>query len=517
MSPVGIAKSASKPPDLARRTRLDRTIEILWALALILLPITSAPYITKITGTLVAPPSLILVGILLILALIPRIRRRGSIPIEAAPLFFFVMFALVSTALSFFIEIPTFKDANQWKEGIEVFITLGMGISFFLIAATIPTCEEDLQKAMRWITIGGMLMVAFTLLQAFFLFIQKAQFAPWYVWFEETLITPRPFSRDLPRLYGMAFEPSWFTHQLMMLYIPLWLGATVQRISTFKFRLFHLSIENFLLAISILLFLLAKPRVSLLAAFLIFGFVFFKLNSSIYRWFLHLLHDRFPTLSKNGWILSEISIGAAMAAVYIALIMLLVAVLKQDYRMQLIFAYPPTLAEISRLLTLDENTLLEISKRFRFMERVVYWVAGWRVFNDYPFFGVGLGNSGFFFLDKSPSLGWTSIEVRYLLTGATFLPNIKSLWVRLLAETGLVGFSIFVSWVITLWRSAIQTLRSALPFHKLIAIICQLMLLALIAEGFSIDSFALPYLWVVAGLAAAAGASYRKTIDHPLP
>lgn len=206
-----------------------------------------------------------------------------------------------------------------------------------------------------------------------------------------------------------------------------------------------------------------------------------------------------------------------MAAVYIALIMLLVAVLKQDYRMQLIFAYPPTLAEISRLLTLDENTLLEISKRFRFMERVVYWVAGWRVFNDYPFFGVGLGNSGFFFLDKSPSLGWTSIEVRYLLTGATFLPNIKSLWVRLLAETGLVGFSIFVSWVITLWRSAIQTLRSALPFHKLIAIICQLMLLALIAEGFSIDSFALPYLWVVAGLAAAAGASYRKTIDHPLP
>lgn len=517
MSPAEFSQSASDPPGLPRRNRLDRTIELLWALALILLPITSAPYITKLTGTLVAPPSLILVGVLLILSLLPRIWRRGSIPIEAAPLFFFVMFALVSTALSFFIEIPTFKDANQWKEGIEVFITLGMGISFFLIAATIPTGEEDLQKAIRWITIGGMLMVAFTLLQAFFLFVQKAQFAPWYVWFEETLITPRPFSRDLPRLYGMAFEPSWFTHQLMMLYIPLWLGASILRISSFKFRLFHISIENILLAISILLFLLAKPRVSLLAALLIFAFVFFKVNSSIFRWFVRRLRDRFPTQNKNRQILSEISIGAAMAAVYIALIMLLVAVLKQDYRMQLIFAYPPTWAEIGRLLTLDENTLLEISKRFKFMERVVYWVAGWRVFNDYPLFGVGLGNSGFFFLDKSPSLGWTSIEVRYLLTGATFLPNIKSLWVRLLAETGLVGFSIFVSWVITLWRSALQTLRSALPFHKLIAFLCQLMLLALIAEGFSIDSFALPYLWVVAGLAAAAGASYRKIIDQPRP
>ena len=517
MSPLGIAKSMSEPQGLNRRSKLDRIIEFLWALALILLPITSAPYITKLTGTLVAPPSLILIGILLILSLLPRIWRRGSIPIEAAPLFFFIMFALISTALSFFIDIPTFKDANPWKEGIEVFVTVGMGISFFLIAATIPTGAADFQKALRWITMGGIMMVAFTLAQAFFLFMQKAQFAPWFIWFEETLVTPRPFSRDLPRLYGMAFEPSWFTHQLMMLYIPLWLGATFQRVSTFKFRLWHLSVENLLLGISIPLFLLAKPRVSLLAAFLIFAFVFFKVNSSIYRWFLRHLRDRYPTQIKKRRILSEISIGAAMAAIYIALYMLLMAVLKQDYRIQLIFAYPPTWAEIGRLLTLDENTLLEISKRFKFMERVVYWVAGWHVFNEYPIFGVGLGNSGFFFLDKSPSLGWTSIEVRFLLTGATFLPNIKSLWVRLLAETGLVGFSIFVSWIITLWRSAFQTLRSALPFHKLIAIICQLMLLALIAEGFSIDSFALPYLWLVAGLAAAAGASHRKIIASSLP
>ena len=517
MSLLGIVPAASEPQLPSQRSRLDGIIEIMWALALILLPITSAPYLTKLTGTLVAPPSLIIIGILLVLSLLPRIWRRGSIPIEAAPLFFFVLFALISTALSFFIDIPTFKDANPWREGFEVFVTLGMGISFFLIAATIPAGEADIRKALHWITIGGIIMVVFTLVQAFFLFVEKAQFAPWFIWFEETLITPHQFSRDLPRLYGMAFEPSWFTHQLMMLYVPLWLGATFQRISTFKFRLLHLSVENLLLGISILLFLLAKPRVSLLAGFLIIAFVFFKVNSSIYRWFLHHLRNRFPSQSKNWHILSEIGISTAMVTIYIALVALLIAVLKQDYRMQLIFSYPPTWAEIGRLLTLDENTLLEISKRFKFMERVVYWITGWRVFNDYPLFGVGLGNTGFFFLDKSPSIGWTSIEVRYLLTGATFLPNIKSLWVRLLAETGLVGFSIFISWIITLWRSAFQTLRSVLPFHKLIAFICQLMLLALIAEGFSIDSFALPYLWLVAGLAAAAGASHRKMIVRTLP
>lgn len=503
--------SANPPAAGPRANAMPRIVEFLWAAALILLPITSAPLLIKFTGTLVAPPSMILIAVLLVIALLPRIRRRGSLPLEAAPLFFFVLFALASTALSFFIDIPTFKNGNPWKEALEAFVTLGMGISFFLVSATLPAGEEDLRKALRWITIGGMVMVAFTLVQTFFIFFRNTQFAPWYVWFEETFVTPRPFSRELKRLYGMAFEPSWFTHQLVMLYIPIWLGATFQRISAFKIRLLRLSVENILLGISLALFMLAKPRVSLLAGLLIFAFIFLKLNSGIYRRLQKRLFSRFPPGSERAGRIGKAGIALAMLVIYAVLALVLIWILRQDVRMMLIFNYPPTPAEIGRLLTLDEATLMEISKRFRFMERVGYWIAGWRVFNDYPVFGVGLGNSGFFFLDKTPALSWTSIEVRYLLTSAPFLPNIKSLWVRLLAETGLVGFSIFVSWIITLWRSTLKTLRSARPFHRLAAFVCQLMLVAFVAEGFSIDSFALPYLWVVAGLAVAAGASYRKT------
>jgi hypothetical protein len=40
----------------------------------------------------------------------------------------------------------------------------------------------------------------------------------------------------------------------------------------------------------------------------------------------------------------------------------------------------------------------------------------------------------------------------------------------------------------------------------------QLSLIAFIGEGFSIDSFAMPYLWVTIGLVAAASWSYRKAI-----
>lgn len=500
------------PQDSTHRNRLDGIIEILWAAALILLPITSAPYLIKLTGTLVAPPSTILIGVLLIIALLPRIIRRGSIPIEAAPLFFFILFALISTALSFFIDVPTFKDGNSWKEALEAFITVGLGISFFLVAAILPATDEDFHKALHWITIGGIVLIAYSLVETYFIYVQKSQFAAWFIWLEETLVTPHNFPRDLQRLYGMAFEPSWFTHQLVMLYMPLWLGATFQRISTFKFRLFHLSVENILLVISIPLFFLAKPRISLLAILLVFGFIFLRLNSAIYRWIKKRISLRFPQQSPIRSHVINLGILLAVVLFYAILLVGLFLILKQDYRMELVFTYPPTLEEIGRLLLLDENTFIEIGRRFRFMERVVYWVSGWRVFNDYPFFGVGLGNSGFFFLDKVPGNGWTSMEVRYLLTGAPFLPNIKSLWVRLLAETGLVGFSIFVAWIVTLWRSTRQILRSALPYQKLAAFTGQLMLVAMIAEGFSIDSFALPYLWIVAGLTAAAGASCRKNI-----
>jgi hypothetical protein len=355
------------------------------------------------------------------------------------------------------------------------------------------------------------------LLEAFFIFVQKSNFAAWYIWVEETLVTPRPFSRYLQRLYGMAFEPSWFTHQLVMLYFPIWIGATFQRISMFRFRLLRLTVENILLAINLVFFALAKPRVSLLAALLIFAFVFYKLNSILFRWFQKRLLARFSPQTKRTRKAIDGAVIAAMLAAYMVLALGLILYIQQDPRMEAFFTDPPTMQEIGKLLVMDEDTLLGLSSRFEFMERVAYWISGWRVFNDYPIFGVGLGNSGFFFLDNCPSIGWTSIEVRYLLNSAPYLPNVKSLWVRLLAETGLVGFSIFIAWLMSLWRSTFQTLRSRRPYHRLIAFACQLMMVALIAEGFSIDSFALPYMWVVAGLTAAAGASYRKNLFYDVP
>jgi O-antigen ligase len=125
-------------------------------------------------------------------------------------------------------------------------------------------------------------------------------------------------------------------------------------------------------------------------------------------------------------------------------------------------------------LTLNENTLLTLSQRFIFLERMVYWLNGWNVFNQYPWLGVGLGNAGFFFPKLAPSMGWATFEIRNVLYYLTQLPNVKSFWFRLLAETGIIGFSVFITWIYVLFQSARVSTRSQNPAIKTMALAGQL-------------------------------------------
>jgi ABC-type transport system involved in cytochrome c biogenesis permease subunit len=81
------------------------------------------------------------------------------------------------------------------------------------------------------------------------------------------------------------------------------------------------------------------------------------------------------------------------------------------------------------------------------------------------------------------------------------LPNIKSLWIRLLAETGLLGFACFATFLAMHWHSA-NWLRRKSGLHSTLGIAGLLMLVALLTEGFSVDTFGLPYYWIMLGLVA---------------
>jgi hypothetical protein len=493
----------------------QKTIEIVWAAVLISLPFTSFPLFEKKFGVVVSPLSAGPLIIFILLWLFPFIFRGGQIPRECLPFLIFCLAAAAACGLAFFIDIPSLKGTTVLGQEVKALLTLALGAALYLVFSCFPKDQKSSEFTLKWINIGGAILILWTLTQVYFMFFNSAKFPAWYVQFQSIFSSKTVGLKYIvPRVTGLAYEPSWFSHQLMILYFPVWFAATIHRISAFKLRIFHLSIENVLLAIGFFEFFLSSPRLSLVALFIVGIYFFGKIN-------LFLIHRIMVWLEAN-WRFTKLhtrlarrtltaAIGIVMLAIYLSGTFLGVyAIGKRDARIGLLFKNPLTGDQIKGLLTFNEAEYIYLGFQLAFGERVVYWVTGFNIFNAYPWFGVGLGNSGFYFLKKMPVVGFDSPEIRTLLNVSASLPNIKSLWFRLLSETGLVGFSIFLAWLVLLWRSASESIRSKNILIKTIALAGQFSLLAFIVEGFSIDSFALPYLWVMSGLICAAGLLYRK-------
>jgi hypothetical protein len=82
----------------------------------------------------------------------------------------------------------------------------------------------------------------------------------------------------------------------------------------------------------------------------------------------------------------------------------------------------------------------------------------------------------------------------------------------LLSETGFIGFAVFLIWLYMLWRSAGLAWQSESDPLKIVGLGGRLFLLAYLVEGFSMDSFAMPYQWLMAGLISAGGLIVRKRL-----
>jgi hypothetical protein len=367
------------------------------------------------------------------------------------------------------------------------------------------------------IHIGGALTVGFALLQAVFVTFFHNQYPHLFTQVRDLLVIQRWGVIAGSRITGLTYEPSWFDHQLNMLYLPLWLAASYQRTSAFRWRVLRLSFENILLGLGLVAFFLSWPRIGAIALLLMLVFLLVKILYIIYQKVVLFITRRWITRPESlGW--ARLLAGTGMLVVLAGFCVAFVGLYfelgsRRDFRLTLVTQATLTSDDVKIISRLDENSLLYVANRLAFMERAAYWVTGWHIFNDYPITGVGIGNAGFFFFPRMPAIAWASPEVNLLVNASTDLPNIKSFWVRLLAETGIIGFALFVSWYFLLWRSARAARRSRSPVIQVIALAGQLALVAFLVEGFSIDSFALPYLWVIAGLISASGAIIRRKVD----
>jgi O-antigen ligase len=116
--------------------------------------------------------------------------------------------------------------------------------------------------------------------------------------------------------------------------------------------------------------------------------------------------------------------------------------------------------------------------------------------------GVGLGASGFYIYNNLPDWALTTVPeiARQLSPDNSLYPNPKNLYVRLLAETGLIGFFLFIAFQFSILADALEALsrRSALWHYLGIASVFSW--LALIFYNMTQDSFAIPNLWMNFGI-----------------
>jgi hypothetical protein len=442
---------------------------------------------------------------------VPYLLRRGRLPNETVPYLVFTLLVIGVGAAAFFEVGDYFRSKPLLSQTVRTFFPFGVGLAFFLVTSAWHRDRNGLRRSLQLINIGGFLLVLWSVASAVIIFGFNFKFPAFMDAIKDALVTQSNMVGN-PRLAGLTYEPSWFAHQLNMLYLPLWLAATYQRTSVFP-RIWKISLENIFLVLGMGVFFLSSPRIGGAAAMLMLLFLFIKINLAIYRWIIRRLAPLWGSRKRPQ--LMKIGVGVVLAVLFVTIYVgfsagLLKVVSDRDWRVALLVNSPLSQTDLQQLSTLDENALFMIGTRFAFLERTIYWMDGWRTFNEYPILGVGLGNAGYYFVSHLPAIGWSSYEIRAVVYRNDGLANIKSIWYRLLAETGIAGFSIFVTWLLVLWRSASASLRSLDPTLKTVALAGQLALLAYIFEGFSVDTFGLPYLFVMAGLIASAGMIVRR-------
>jgi len=492
----------------------DIVTSLSWDALVFFLPVTSLPLLSRLMGgTDVAPLSAVFLAALVVIWFIPRLIKSRGIPYQSVPLFIFFLLAMVSSLLAFFRLVPTFKGEGIGNNELSSLITLGIGLCFFLITSLWISDDQKLRRFLILVNISGGIALLYSLVQAVFIIVLKNP--PAALESFQNLISAS-HTLFTGRINGFAFEPSWLAHQLNMFYIPIWLGLSFKKVSIHKFRLLKLTIENILLAVSFVVLFFSKSRIGWLAFLVYFAYLFLRGMDVLRRRIVHRLMARksASSSSKLKWILFNIGFWSV-------LILFLLGVL--IFAGWVLTKVDPRMVQLFDIKAIRELGILGWASRLVFAERVVYWIAGFQVFLQYPIFGVGLGNSGYFIPQSFDSFGYLLTEILRVFVSNTGLPNPKNLWVRILAETGMAGFSVFTAWLWVEWKNARAIEIYKTPLAQALGISGQVVVIGLILEGFSMDTFALPYYWMTLGLVVAVYRIYfrkemaMKATDSPDP
>jgi len=478
------------------RTKLtNATRWVAWGALLIAIPVTSFPFVPEFMArgeTVVRPLSLFPLAVLVLLDLIPYLIRGGTLPKLTLPILAFCVLAALTTFLQLFEPAFPFRGQVAEPRAMRSLATLAIGISFYLVTIRMTSTKPGLRLTLKLVYVAMAIAIAWGLLQALRLLVDWPSYGALYD--IQKYLSIRTLHEH--RVTGFAFEPSWFADQLAVMALPLFWAGMLTGFHVFGSGRLARLIDWVLLLVAGLVLFMTFSRGGL-ASFFVGAMI-----ATIY-WMIvqrRLIFEWVANISISRATRVEFIAGGVLRIVIFTVILLgfaaILARAVQDYEY-----FTLLWRRIGRLDNLG-SYLIAIGSG----PRLALAQAGWALFLENPWLGVGLGQSGFYLLDYIPNWAYDrpSEILLMLKPDGHLFPNIKNLWVRLLAETGIVGLASFVIYLSVLFLAAVNLIHSRKRMYQYLGLVGMISLVALILEGMSLDSFALPVMWVMTGLVTGA-------------
>ncbi len=468
------------------------------------LPMTNFPFFPASFGgdSAYVRPLLVypLLGLVILMTL-PRLISK-TIPRPTVILTLFFIWALVVSIIPLLrgVESP-WREISLLPRETRIIITLLLGLAIYYTVSIFPQTIAELRFSLKWVYAGLGLALTWGSLQALYII----DFIPG--WFEvmvklQKFVTIRKLNPS--RVTGMTYEPSAFADQLVVIWLPLVLGASLEDYTVFKWRWKWITIEKILFVWTIAILAFTLSRTGLIFGVGVIGFGFLlkifgpqhktqKEKKSGQEKFLLA-----QTLHKYRLVLILLSVGGF-------LVLFFVLGTQSNY-----------ISRMWEYFTITDD--FDLRKYFNYIgfgSRMTYWETAWLIFLSHPIFGVGLGNFTLYFSRFIPyqQLISTPQLLRHIvpIPGRIRVISVKQFLFRILAETGLVGGVIFFVFLLILTAGALYLWLSKDKEERFWGIASILGITAFLGDTFSFDSFAIPNPWIVFGLITAAFAVFTKS------
>ena len=475
--------------------RLARTERILWLCLLLFVPVSASPALPFGSGTLARPLAIIPAALLLLLSLFrltvlgqrPRLDPRGF-PLLAAFTLYIVLGGLLVVSTQ---PDDAFKGQTPLQSLVRALLTWGTGLVFYVTARLQIRNSQDIRVTLRYLFIGMSASIALAGLQVVAM-VQHGELLRLVQ--AVTDLFAVHYDGLISRAQGMTFEPSWLATQIIVLLMPALAARALSRQETvgvpagagFALRL----AGGLAVATAGMLFSGSRFGLACMIAMLCLGGFLAALRGRIAAAAIFLA----VLLGGGGGLAVLSGFGSGAGASYV---------------IDPIAAFAGSAdvgsgaADPASALT---DALVLAGRAAAAEAAALTWL-------DHPLFGVSLGNNYRFFGAYAPDWAFATQLFQGNKEGAGWLDpnspekgNAKNLFLRLLSETGLIGFALFAAFFL---RQIFQGPPRD-SFHGYFR------LMSTLALGFSFlnqDSFVDAGLWIPLVLCFAMNEGNRRAQD----